>query len=268
MLCTIITATTGKIIGIQFENAAMVLDEEYIDNGFQEDVALGPGNQLFYSIVPEKVDNPNYLPYEVRHGTYNDQTKTITPVHTITNTTWHGLQITDPNKEGIEFTGLYGIGFSPSSRNNNDPRTQHGYMVGTAPYGFWQVGLQETAGKYNPVKADTKLLCSLPEWKYPGGMGFIPSGSKKDGVMLADFDSGTVQILPLDYDTPASDGTKGLCLNNSTKNPELGTNNPYLVNFATNVTDAWGFMFDPQVGSSRWSSMQCWWFLGYVNMCL
>lgn len=239
-------ASTGKIVDIQFENATMALDEKWLDNGFQETSAAGPDKQLFYSIVPDGGPSPvGYYPYEVHHGTYNKISGTFEARHKITNTQWLGLGINDPNRPSEPFRGLYGIGFSPNS-SNKDPGTNHGYMVGTAPYGFWQVGLTGSPSSYTPTVANTKLLCSLPNREYAGGTGFIPSGSLKDSVMLAEYSSGEVQILPLDYSVTQS-GTTGLCLDNATSTPTLGTANPKIVTFATGIDEAWGFMFDPQV---------------------
>jgi hypothetical protein len=88
---------------------------------------------------------------------------------------WSGVDITDPNHNSLAFTGLFGIGFSPSV-SNIDPGTNHGYMVGTTPYGFCQVGLTRTATAYNPTVVNTRLLCSLPT-EYLGGMaGIHPIG--------------------------------------------------------------------------------------------
>lgn len=224
---------------------------DYLDNGFQNDVAKGPGDQVFYSIVPED-DPPNpdtYYPYEVHHGTFNGTDKSFTFVHNITYDTWFGLNITDPIEDEY-FTGLFGIGFSPSTTGNIDPGTNHGYMIGTAPYGFWQVGLTGTPAAYTPTASNTQFLCSL-DAEYPGGMAFVPSGSLKDSVMLADYDNAEVLILELDYTTPDNDtGTTGLCIDSTTKQPLLGTANPQIETFATGVDNAWGFFFDPTVRPS------------------
>lgn len=222
-----------------------MLEDEYLDNGFQNSAGIGPGNQVFFGTAPNTID---YFPDKMYHGSYSTTTETLTVSHTITPEKWAELGLTDPNMPHIPFKGLYGIGFSPDP-SNVDPGTNHGYMVGTSNYGFWQVGLQGTSAAYNPVAGNTKLLCSLLGRKYPGGMGFIPSGSKKHSVMLADYYSSTVQILPLDY-TTVQDGTTGLCIDSTTGQAKLGTVNPQLQSFATGIDGAWGFLFDPQVRES------------------
>ena len=240
-----ISGKTFKIVDIDFARASLALDEEYLRGGFQ----TGPGNQMFYSTSR---DDNDFLPEEMHHGTYNNIPQTLSVSHKITAAKWAELNITDPNTPNNPFRGFFGLGFSPNA-NNKDSGTGHGYMVGTAPYGFWQVGLEGTPAAYDPVVNNTKLLCSLPGSNYPSGMGFIPSGSKKDGVMFADFDHDTIQILPLDY-TTKQNGTTGLCINNSTGQPELGTDNPRLYDFTWYVSEPSGFMFDPRVSIFKMKS--------------
>jgi hypothetical protein len=233
---------------MHFANATEVLAVSGLDNGFQNQNAAGPGNQVFYSIAPlyTITGHEEYYPYEVHHGTFDSAAKSFSFVHNITYGTWTGLNISDPSRPIYGFTGLLGIGFSPSA-NNLDPGTNYGYMVGTAPYGFWQVGLAGTAAAYTPVAANTRKLCSL-EAEFARGMAFIPSGSLKDSVMINSFDDSEVKILELDYSTPdAATGTTGLCIDSTSGLPELGTASPKIETFATGIDGAWGLFFDPQV---------------------
>ena len=108
--------------------------------------------------------------------------------------------------------GLWGMGFHPTN----------GKFYGTGPDRYTEVELDID----NSVLGSTQM-CALPAY-YTGGMGFIPSGTYLGSIMTADYDNDKVNILPLNQ-------TTGDCLDDP----------PNMVEFAPDVTGAWGFFFDP-----------------------
>mmetsp|Transcript_24396 Transcript_24396/g.34049 ORF Transcript_24396/g.34049 Transcript_24396/m.34049 type:complete len:434 (-) Transcript_24396:46-1347(-) len=229
--------TQGKIQGMDFNNSRVVFATEYLDLGFKTG---GLDAYRWYSIVPDD----DYYPDMIGYGTYDAIAKTFTEDGRIPKSDFEALNKTDPLSD-IEFTGLLGIDFSPVV---NDPGTGHGMMYGTAPYGFWRMGLTRagTPIKYTPSNAE--FLCSI-DAQYPGGFAYIPSGSYKDSVLLSDYSNDQISLLSLD--------ANGLCINATSGLGELGTSNPKIETFATDVENAWGFFFDPVTNdffATSWSA--------------
>ena len=77
---------------------------------------------------------------------------------------------------------------------------------------------------------DVTKLAALDAY-YTGGFSFVPSGTNKNNIFLADYDNSIVKMMKFD---------------SSTGRPTGNVTNPEVTNFIEGISGPWGFFFDPQ----------------------
>ena len=93
------------------------------------------------------------------------------------------------------------------------------------------MGLQLKSGTTNDWEfTDVTKLAALNAF-YTGGFSFVPSGTNKNNIFLADWDYNTVKMMTSD---------------SSTGRPTGNVTNPEVTDFITGISRPWGFFFDPQ----------------------
>ena len=104
-------------------------------------------------------------------------------------------------------------------------------MMATSPNSFWEMGMQLKSGTDNEWEfTDVTKLAALDAY-YTGGFSFVPSGTNKNNIFLADYSNSIVKMMKFD---------------SSTGRPTGNVTNPEVTNFIEGISGPWGFFFDPQ----------------------
>lgn len=225
----------NKITNVLYDNAtalniAGAVTPTFFDLGFNKGPDAAPAASQYYWF--SKYNNSKDTPGGLYYGTYDGSS--FSTEGEITSTYLAGLNVNDP-VTNYTFEGFFGLDFHP---NIASLATNQQFLYGTAPKGLWRVAPTLVGGGYNIQASNIEFLCSIAS-DYPGGLGFIPSGTNINSLLIPDYDDNAVKLLKLDPST-------GYCIDKSSLSPVPEITDPILSNFVNNTEGAWGFIFDPE----------------------